>query len=225
MNKRFFYLLSILSLLSLTAKSQNFYRISAGINMPNSKTSNYLNLGFNLLYGTDFKLYKNLYLNTELSVAFNNMNEEYNYGLDDYPVLDENPLIKNDLEQLLLPLSEGIDIYLLNTALKINIEYIFLKEHLFSPYLSTGIHINYSVQKDGYWLLNFTESNIFPDREFISNDYSGINLGYNASAGIKYKNIYLEFSYLSLPEIKFGLPNDAVALYFVKFGWFLPFQK
>lgn len=211
-------ILFILTLFVAQVKAQNSYSISAGLIVPDKNSSNFLSMGYNLTDDVDIKLYQNLYLNTGLSVSFNNKNPDYRYGFDDNARLNEPPLLKEAQIELYLPAVEGIDIWLFNVNLQLNIKYEFGNKTAFSPYIKAGASFNYSILKDAYYQFTFSDGTIFPEVSFINDDYNKFNVGYNVELGLNYKFVFLGFNYSAIPEVKMGSSNTPLAFYSIKLG-------
>ena len=84
-------------LISTTITAQNKYMFSTGVSMPDNISDKYLRPGIFLGYAIDFKIYKNLFINTGLSISFNNKNKTYTFGFDDEPLLKDIPYIREDV--------------------------------------------------------------------------------------------------------------------------------
>jgi len=223
--KKRLQILFVLVFLFVYAKAQNYHNIWLGLNIPDKNTSNFLSTGYSLAYGVDIKLYQNLYLNTDLSVSFNNKNSEYRYGFDDNERLNENSQLKDVLLEFYLPALDNFNISLFNTSLQLNIQYVFLHEKNFSSYIKAGVSLNYSMLEDYYYEFSFTDENNLPEATFIGDDCNTFNVGYNAELGLTYKFIFIAFNYSVMPSVKMGSPDTSVAFYSLKLGTKFLFSK
>lgn len=215
-----------------TINAQNSHIFSAGISIPDNISNKYLRTGIALAYGIDIKLYKNLSLNTGISVSFNNKNKSYTFGFDDDPFY-HNLSYPYSIESFIRPSSyyDEMQVYLFNPSLNLNIKYFINIKNGFSLFLILGINGSYSFYIDQYEIVEFKPNDygaftIYGTGEPLTQKF---NIAYNFGTGLCYtfkngKSIFVEADYQIIPNIKLGRNNDRVGLFIIKSGISFPFK-
>ena len=220
-------------LISSTITAQNKYMFSTGVSIPDNISNKYLRPGIFLGYAIDFKIYKNLFVNTGLSLSFNNKNKSYTFGFNDEPFYN-NLSYPYSKESFIRPLSynDKYEVYLFNPSLNLNIKYFINLKNRFSLFINPGISGNFSYYSNMY------EAVV----EEKANEYGGFttlgkgeirslkfNIAYTFGTGLNYmfkngKSIFVEADYQIIPNIKLGRNNDRIGLFIIKSGITFPFQ-
>jgi len=221
-------ILLFLVTISIKSKSQESFSFSAGLSLPDNIINEYLSTGAYLKYGIDFKLTKKLYINTGISVSFNNKNKNYGFGVYDHPYLTED----YPLNRFLIAPTNQTDmknvLYLFNSAININTKYYFFSNKQVNPYISIGVNFNYSIYEDTYYIFEFEGKEL--RGYWLGGDAGGLfSIGYNTNVGIditikENKCLFLEVEYNKISGVVFSKYKNKTGLFFTKFGIRLPFK-
>jgi len=224
-------LIQVFFFIFINGHAQNSYQLGFGTSMPDNIINKYLKPGIYLKYGIDFKLMNNLYLNTNISITYNNKNSNYKLGYEDEPRFINNPDAV-EFYEMSQPDYSMFPFYFFNTSLGLNLKYTFLPQKKLYPYFLTGMSANYSIAEEALIDFMFDKDNNY-EGFFVSSDGESpqkFTIGYQAGIGVNYsfkKGIagFIESRYKLLPDIKFGRYKDRVGLFTLGAGINFYFNK